>query len=168
LVAHGHADHAAPYFARAIGWLESQLRTDPRNRYHREWLGTALYQTGRWDDVRPVAEGLVAEFPDRPAYRRMVAMLAARRGDTASAERLLGEPRVQDMGLHLGARARIAAIAGDADRAASLLAEALDRGISEFQWDHADWRRDFERVQGDPRIRRLLVEGLDVDSARAR
>ena len=95
-------------------------------------------------------------------------MVAARRGDTAAAERLLGEPPIQDLGLHLAARARIAAIAGDADRAASLFAEALDRGISEFQWDHADWLLDFDRVRGDPRIRRLLIEGLDQDVGRAR
>jgi len=168
LVAHGHADHAPQYFTRAVTWLETQLRTDPRNRYYREWLGTAFYQTGRWDDAGRIADGLVADFPDRRVYRRMTAMVAARRGDTAAAERLLGEPPIQDAGLHLAARARIAAIAGDADRAASLFAEALDRGISEFQWDHADWLVDFDRVRGDPRIRRLLIEGLDQEVGRAR
>jgi DNA-binding SARP family transcriptional activator/TolB-like protein len=168
LIAHGYASDAPPYFTRAVDWLESQIRADPKNRYYREWLGSAFYQMGRWPDAQRIAYGLVADFPDRRSYRTMPALLAARRGDTASAASLLGEPRVADMGLHLAARARIAAIGGDPDRAASLFAEALDRGISEFQWDHADWRVDFARVLGDARIKRLLIEGVDRPDGKAR
>jgi len=74
---------------------------------------------------------------------------------------MLGQPQVQDQGSHLAARARIAAIQGDADRAVALLTEALDHGFAEYQWAHMDWRKDFERVINDPRIRRLLIDGFD-------
>jgi hypothetical protein len=74
---------------------------------------------------------------------------------------VLGEAPAHEPGPHLAARARIAAILGDADRALALLTEALDHGIPEFQWAHMDWWHDFERVSKDPRIRRLLIEGLD-------
>ena len=59
-------------------------------------------------------------------YRTMSALLAARRGDTAAATRVLGEAPAHEPGPHLAARARIAAILGDADRALALLTEALD------------------------------------------
>ena len=98
----------------------------------------------------------------------MTALLAARRGDTALATLLLGESKVQETGLNLAARARIAGILGDPDRAVALLTEALQRGVSEFQWAHADWAFDFQRVSGDPRIRRLLSEGLDQAEKPAR
>lgn len=167
LVAHGHPKRAGQYFDRAITWLETQRRNDPANRYYREWLVTALYQVGRWEDARPVADSMMADFPDQLRYHTAAALLAVRQGDTAGATRMLGEPRTQDPASHLGARARIAAIQGDADRAVALLTEALDHGYSEYQWAHMDWLKDFERVIKDPRIRRLLIDGFDRAEARA-
>lgn len=47
------------------------------------------------------------------------------------------------------------------NRGTALLTEALVHGVPEFQRAHMDWRKDFERVINDPRIRRLLIEGFD-------
>ncbi|MFN0178931.1 MAG: BTAD domain-containing putative transcriptional regulator [Gemmatimonadales bacterium] len=168
LIAHGHLEGANRYFTRAIEWLETQRRTDSGNRYYREWLATALYQAAKWEAARPIADSLVVEFPDRPYYPTMSALIAARLGDTARATRVLGDPPTQQRGYHLASRARIAAIMGDADLAVALLTEALGRGVSEYQWAHADWRRDFERMIDDPRIRRLLIEGFDGKEVVAR
>jgi tetratricopeptide (TPR) repeat protein len=157
LAAHGAADRAGPYFERAAAWLTEQLNADSTNNDYREWLAITYYQLGRLEDARGLAERLARELPDRPAYRRFQALVAARGGDTALAREKLGELSPTEAGAYFAARARMAAIAGDVDRAAALLGEALDRGVPTFHWAHSDWWIDFAPIARDARIRRILV-----------
>lgn len=157
LVAHGSADGARAYFERAEAWLTEQLHADPTNNDHREWLATTFYQLGRLEDTRRLAERLAAELPDRMVFRTLQALVAAREGDTVRAREKLGEPSPAELGAHFAARARLAAVGGDADRAAALLGEALDRSVPTFNWAHSDWWIDFAPLAADTRIRRILV-----------
>jgi tetratricopeptide (TPR) repeat protein len=157
LVAHGASDQARAYFERAEAWLTEQLRADSTSNDHREWLASSYYQLGRLEDARRLAERLAAELPDRMTFRVLQALVAARGGDTGRAREKLGDPSPADLGAHFGARARLAAVTGDADRAAALLGEALDRSVPTFHWAHSDWWIDFAPLAADPRIRRIMV-----------
>lgn len=90
-------------------------------------------------------------------FRGLAAVTAARRGDAAAAERWLGTAPPRDRGEFLSYQARLAAIAGDTERAISLLTTGLDAGIDGFAWLPGSAFRDFEGVERVARGRALLV-----------
>jgi tetratricopeptide (TPR) repeat protein len=159
ILAHGQGS-ARPYTDRAVRWLANQLARDPSNARHRYWLGTVLYDAGRWRDAEPYFESLAQEFPDNQGYRAFSALVTAHLGDTTAALRRLGSPPPYDRGEHTAYRARIAAIGGDKDQAIELLTEALHRGIDGWAWRHADARQEFKLLEGDPRFERLMKGDL--------
>ncbi len=155
LRAHGHSGWR-PYLDRAIRWLGNQLARDPSNPSHRYWLGTALYDGGRFWDARPYLEGLVREFPARRDFTWLAAVVTARLGDSAVAVHRLGEPPAYDRGEHTATLARIAAIAGDPSRAIDLLSEALHQGVDGWAWLHASAQQELAVLAGDPRYQALV------------
>jgi tetratricopeptide (TPR) repeat protein len=159
ILAHGQGS-ARPYTDRAVRWLANQLARDPANARHRYWLGTVLYDAGRWRDAEPYFESLAQEFPDNQGYRAFGALVRAHLGDTTAALRRLGSPPPYDRGEHTAYRARIAAIGGARDQAIELLTEALHRGIDGWAWRHADARQEFKLLAGDPRFERLMKGDL--------
>ena len=145
------------YGERAVAWLSNRLVATPTDRGHRYWLGCALYDLGRFEEARPYFEGLATEFPLRTRYRGLAAVVAARRGDRAAAERWLGAPAARDTGEGLAFRARVAAIRGDTEQAVALLTSAADRGIEAYPWIPGTAFRDFVGVANDPRGKALLT-----------
>ncbi len=156
LMAHGHPEAGETYLERAVHWLANQLTSNPDNWNHRYWLGSTLYDLGRYEEAAPYFESLVADYPERFSFRALLAVTAAREGDRALAERLLDPPPpAYEYGDLLVARVRIAAAVGDTDRAIDLLSQGLRQGLSNYAWLHASGVRDLAVLEADPRYRRL-------------
>jgi tetratricopeptide (TPR) repeat protein/TolB-like protein len=156
LMRRGREAEGRTYGERAVMWLTNRLVALPTDRAHRYWLGSALYDLGRFEQARPYFEGLAREYPERLQYRGLAALTAARRGDIAAAERWLGTAPLRERGDLLSFRARVAAVTGDTERAISLLTEALDAGIDGFAWLPGAAFRDLELVRSTARGRALL------------
>jgi tetratricopeptide (TPR) repeat protein/TolB-like protein len=155
--AHGRAFRSNALFKRAVTWLANQLARDPGNRAHRYWLGSALYDAGRWPEAEPYFTSLVADAPSRLDYRGLLALCQARAGRQAEAERTLGPRPSYNPGEHTIMRARLAAVLGRNDEALSLLTQAVTEGYDAWPWFHAVALRDFSVLTDDPRYRRLLA-----------
>ena len=132
------------YLSSAVDWLDRQLRAAPGRREHRYWLGSALYDLGRWREADTVFAALYRDFPDRDQYRGLAALARARLGDLRGAARLIGDPPRHARGEHTVFRARLAAIAGDTSAARALRQEALGQVPSGYAWMHASAFRDFK------------------------
>ncbi|MCU0633768.1 MAG: protein kinase [Gemmatimonadaceae bacterium] len=156
LMRRGREVEGRAYGERAVAWLTNRLVALPTDRAHRYWLGSALYDLGRYAQARPYFERLARDHPERLSYRGLAAVAAARGGDRASAMRWLGTAPRADRGEHLAFQARLAAIAGDTEQAISLLTAALDAGINGFAWLPGSAFRDFEALERSPRGRALL------------
>ncbi|HEU5185236.1 MAG TPA: serine/threonine-protein kinase [Gemmatimonadaceae bacterium] len=143
LAVHHDTARGTPYLLRAVAWLDGQLRADPGRREHLYWLGSALYDLGRWREADATFTALHRDFPDRFQYRGLAALARARVGDMRGAERLLGDPPRFDRGEHTAFRARLAAIAGDSTAARTLFQRALGEIVGGYAWLHASAFRDF-------------------------
>ncbi len=154
LEAHGHQG-AGRYLRRGVDWLANQLARDPSHRAHRFWMGTAQYDLGAFEDAEPYFESLAADYPDELLFRGSLALIAARRGDTAAARQRLGLAPRYGRGEYLSYQARLAAIGGDRERALGLWSEALGAGLNALAWIHAAAHRELEPLRDDPRFRRL-------------
>ena len=155
--AHGRGFRSNAYYKRAIAWLGTQLARDPRSRVHRYWLGSALYDAGRWPEAEPWFASLARDFPDRLDYRGMYALCRARGGHHADAARILGPRPAYNPGAHTVMRARLAAVAGHDDEALTLLSQAVAEGYEGWAWFHAVAFRDMSPLSEAPRYRRLLA-----------
>lgn len=158
LMRRGRQAEGRAYGERAVSWLTNRLVALPTDRSHRYWLGSALYDLGRFEQAQPYFEGLARDYPERLQFRGLAAVSAARRGDMAAAERWLGSAPPRERGEFLSYQARLAAIAGDTERAISILTTALDAGIDGFAWVPGSGFRDFEAVRETARGR-VLLEG---------
>jgi tetratricopeptide (TPR) repeat protein len=156
LMLHGREADGRKYAERAVPWFSNRLVATPNDRGHRYWLGSALYNLGRYEEARVHFEALAAEFPDRLRYRGLAALTAAHRGDTTAANNWLGKPEPRYHGEFLGFQARIAAITGNTERAINLLTNALECGIEAYPWIPGAAFRDFQPIMKDPRGRALL------------
>jgi len=142
LSAHGHPAEGKAFLERAVAWLGGQLALAPTDRPHRYWMGSALYDLGRYREAAVYFHALAKEFPDRLIYRGLAAVSAARTGDP-NPERILGDSTVpRERGEYTAWLARLAAIRGDQDRAAALFADAVRFGITGLPWWHASARND--------------------------
>ena len=143
LMAHGRQAEGTAYLRRAVAWLDAQLGMAPTDRSHRYWMGSALYDLGRYAEAAPHFEGIARDYPERIQFRGLVAVTAARLGaTTAEAEARLGPSAPHERGEHTAWRARIAAVRGDARSAASLFAEAIRLGVTGLPWWHATAHND--------------------------
>jgi tetratricopeptide (TPR) repeat protein len=142
LIVHHDSVRGSAYLNRAVDWLRRELRTEPGRREHRYWLGSALYDLGRWGEADATFSALHRDFPDRSQYRGLAALTRARRGDHRGAARLLGEPPRFARGEHTTFRARLAAIAGDTTSARAWYQRARSEIAPGFAWLHASAFRD--------------------------
>ncbi len=149
LAAHGRGFVANQYLNQAVHWLANQLLRDPANRAHRYWIGSALYDAGRWPESAPYFESLAQDFPDRRDYRAWHALTVARAGRHAEALQILGPRPKYNPGEHTYMLARLAAIAGNRSEAISLLARCAEEGYSGWPWVHATAYRDFSILEGE-------------------
>jgi tetratricopeptide (TPR) repeat protein len=156
LLRRGRIDDGRRYGARAIAWLTARLADEPRNRAHRYWLGSVLYDLGRFDAARPYFESLAREFPSRLEYRGLAALTAARRSDMSAATRWLGPAAPFEVAEHLVFCARIAAINGKTDDALTFLTSAAEHGIEHYAWLAGAAFRDLAALEKTPRGFALL------------
>lgn len=148
LLAHGYPASAGRYFERAIGWCRTQLAMDPSSRAHREWLGAALYDVGRWREAHDVLAALARDYPDRPGYARRAAAATARTTGVDLSSRFQ-DPKPWARSSDLFTRGRIAAALKDRERARLLFVEAVGLGIEGLPWLHASAARDLLELGPD-------------------
>jgi tetratricopeptide (TPR) repeat protein len=130
---HGHPEEAQRLLERAIAWYRQQPPTLARSRVQRGGLAMVTYYAGHLDEAQSLASRLGTTGPDSTAVVTLLGVIAARRGDTATAHAM--ESRLaHDQGRYaryepppLG-RARIAAALGDRERTVELLRVSLARG----------------------------------------
>lgn len=152
---HGTGD-AEPRYRQAVAWLEERLATQPGNRNHRDWLASALIGLGQHDSAERVLQGLWRERPERFGTRGQLALIAARRGDRAAADRLLADAPRHLRGEQSLFRARVAAILGDREGALNHLRAALRSGVDNWHWaTHHAWP-DFALLRDDQRFMALV------------
>jgi tetratricopeptide (TPR) repeat protein len=156
LMRRGHDADGRRYAQRAVAWLSNRLVATPNDRAHRYWMGSVLYDMGEFQGARPYFEGLAREFPDRLLYSGLSAVVAARRGDGAAANRWLVTAPARQTGDRLAYQARIAAIAGDTEQAVVLLTSAVEHGVEGYAWFPGAAFRDLAALANDPRGRALL------------
>lgn len=144
------------YATQAITWLSARLADTPRDPSHRYWMGSVLYDLGRYEAARPYFESLAREFPGKLEYRGLAAVVAARRRDQAAAERWLGPAAPSEIGEHLVFCARIAAINGHTESSLTMLTSALEHGVRHYPWLGSAAFRDLGVLEREPRGRALL------------
>ncbi|MBK6493803.1 MAG: protein kinase [Gemmatimonadetes bacterium] len=161
LAAHQRGDSLVR-FRQAVTWFEERLRNDPANRAHQTWLAQAYLGLGDWKAAERWLSIVDAKGPPRLFIRGLLATLAARRGDSAGAVRLLGPgPTAGHVdGEFLVYEARLAALRGDREEAIAKLSTALRLGVNNFHWVQHAVRQDFAAMAGDARYRKLMgLEG---------
>ncbi|MBL0179833.1 MAG: hypothetical protein IPP98_12010 [Gemmatimonadetes bacterium] len=161
LAAHQRGDSTAR-FRQAVTWLEERLRNDSTNRAHQLWLAQAYVGLGDWKAAEHWLSIVDAKGPPRLYIRGQLAALAARRGDSTLAVKLLGPgPTAGHVdGEFLVYEARLAALRGDTEEAIAKLSTALRVGVTNFHWVQHAVRQDFASMAGDARYRRLMgLEG---------
>ena len=161
LAAHQRGDSAAR-FRQAVTWLEVRLRNDSTNRAHQLWLAQAYVGLGDWKAAEHWLAIVDAKGPPRLYIRGQLAALAARRGDSTLAVKLLGPGLTAGHvdGEFLVYEARLAALRGDREEAIAKLSTALRVGVTNFHWVQHAVRQDFAAMAGDARYRKLMgLEG---------
>ena len=79
--------------------------------------------------------GLTREVPQRVSFRGMVVLADARLG-ARGLERRLEDGPVDDRSVLAFYRARLAAVEGNGERAAAILADAVRTGVDDLSWLH--------------------------------
>jgi tetratricopeptide (TPR) repeat protein len=167
LRAHGHPREAGAMLQRAVEWYRTEP-PDPEPE-HRLETALALYFAGRWGEARAELERALAENPEDSQARGTLGALAARRGDRAMAIEIdawlasrwreaddwSGETRAR----LTYARASIASLLGEHERALSLLRQAFDEGFPYIKGGYPSWLEvdpDMDPLRGDPRFQRIM------------
>jgi predicted Zn-dependent protease len=110
-------------------------------------LFSVQYYTERWDEARAAYQRLALSNSSSVMARAALGALAARRGDRPEAEQMDRwlAAHAGTGGIETLARARIAALLGQRERAVTLLRQAFDKGQGRV-FVHFD--PDFESLRG--------------------
>jgi tetratricopeptide (TPR) repeat protein len=173
LAAHGYPAEAKAVAALAVDRAVARLGSEPADSEIdlRSILLDVAYRAERWDQAGAVADSLLALDPSNFRALWRLASLAARRGDGAEAERIIGTiaaPKtpsvlayreVLDPNVTLArswlAGGAVAAILGDRDEAVRLAGRALANGAyGSFDLMHRE--KDFEPLRDYPPFQALL------------
>jgi hypothetical protein len=155
LLAHGDTSLARSYLERAHAWLTERRRDDPDYANYREWDALALYGLRRWREAADALEPLARDSSQRYSIRafRALAEYRARGGPPPDLPAALP----WDAGERALFQARVAAAAGQTDRALTGLNEALRLGVNGFPWVHGSAHHDLAPLAADPRFQRLMT-----------
>jgi tetratricopeptide (TPR) repeat protein len=130
----GRNEQAQRFFAGALP-LYGQDEVESASQDAQRGRARSLYYLRRWDDARKAFEHL-ANAPSNTStadWRSLLFLgsLAARRGDTAEVSRIRSELHASSMNPAIAQyfEARVAAVAGQRDRALELLATAISLGV---------------------------------------
>lgn len=139
---HGYRPESDELFDRLIKLYErapESERAQPRHQWER---ARALYMSGRWKEAAPLLEALAADRSDDVELQAYLASVAARRGDGATARKIVGEIGAQSGPRNTAAvmyiQARVAALLGEREEAVRLVREAISRGYTQNNMIHYD------------------------------
>jgi DNA-binding SARP family transcriptional activator len=154
LAAHGEGAAARALARETVAWF---ARTDSTSRALPPSLLSVYDLAGRPDDAWRSATRAVAERPGDPVVLGALGVAAARRGDIVTARRadsLLRAPVAYSLGFPALARARIAAVLGEGERAVALLQESFADGLWYPDLPHSD--PAFSRLRDTPAFRAVM------------
>jgi tetratricopeptide (TPR) repeat protein len=150
---------------RAVEWY----RTQPPDPEARLEPALALYFAGRWEEARAELERALVEDPEDFQGQATLGALAARRGDRRRAIEIDAwlASRWRDADDWSGetrprltfARASIASLLGERERALSLLRQAFDEGFPYINGGYPSWLEvdpDMDPLRGDPEFQRIM------------
>jgi tetratricopeptide (TPR) repeat protein len=143
--AHGHIRAARSMWERAVTWLETNPAAADAGPSRQSLLATALTGAERWEEAQSEWVRLMRVKSEAVSVdaRAAVGLIAARQGDTLTAERMAAElarlsgPYLR--GRHTLGRARIAASLGRREEAVRLVEAALAQGLPYSSSLHAEW-----------------------------
>jgi DNA-binding SARP family transcriptional activator/Tfp pilus assembly protein PilF len=158
LRAHGQEAAAQKALARAIAWHRSRPAIEAAMEVRRFMLGWILYQAGQFAEADSVFHALHREFPDNVEYIGQLGVIAARRGDRATARRRSDQLLGREVEAPIPGeesivwRAKIAALLGDRSEAMRLIVEAFGpQGTMELHGN-----RDFDGMKDYPPFREFI------------
>jgi serine/threonine-protein kinase len=167
LRAHGHPSEGMALLQRAVEWYRTQP-PDPEPE-HRLEAALALYFAGRWEEARTELERALVEDPENFQAQATLGALAARRGDRRRAMEVDAwlASRWRDADDWSGeerprltyARASIASLLGERERALSLIRQAFDEGFPYINGGYPSWLEvdpDMDPLRGDPEFQRIM------------
>jgi len=117
-----------------------------------------LYYMERWEEATALYRAMLATDSTSDLAHEALGALAARRHDrveTELMEQWLAGHRSREKGRSSYARARIAALLGETERAMTLLTQAFEEGLTHRMWVHVD--PDLESLKNLPAYRQLLA-----------
>jgi tetratricopeptide (TPR) repeat protein len=156
--AHGHGSAASEIVDRALEWYDEQPEESRAGAAGRMLRGQLLCLRADWDEAAAVFAALAADSVEIVDVLGYQGVIAARRGDIASARRLARDlaelqlPRLN--GTNTYWRACVAALLGDKDEAVALLQRAFSEGLGYGIWIHRDI--DFESLRDYPPFQELM------------
>lgn len=134
LAVHDHPAEAREVFRRIVAWRLALPAEDAKARTSRILLPAALFRSGNLDAADSALRGELAASPSDAAFLRWHGLVAATRGDTAEARRVMtalaGLNTPYDRGVNTVSRAEIAAVLGDSAEAARLVRQAMAEGLT--------------------------------------
>jgi tetratricopeptide (TPR) repeat protein len=155
LQAHGHPEAAQRVRERIIAWYGKAINDATRDDFPcMAAYFSVFYYAGRWDAARAGYEHLLAEDSTSIKAHAALGALAVRRGDKAEADRMEAWLVARGGPVPTRARARMAALRGDRQRAVDLLRDAFEQRIGGRMFLHLD--PDFKSLRDFPPYRELL------------
>ena len=161
LKAHGHAAEGEVLIDEAAEWYRAhpvEEQTIPTPVPCSMLLLAPIYYQGRWNEARTYYLRILASDSSNEAAHAAMGAIAARRGDrddAAAMDRWLAAHPSVRRGRSTYARARIAAILGDRERAMDLLQQAFNEGLNHRMFIHVD--PDMEPLHDLPAYRQLFA-----------
>jgi tRNA A-37 threonylcarbamoyl transferase component Bud32/tetratricopeptide (TPR) repeat protein/TolB-like protein len=158
--AHGHPKEGQEVLKQVVAWYQAHPAVDAASSDHEPclWLQlSAFYDAGWWDEARAGYDRLAAEDSASVKARAALGAIAVHRGDQAEVSRMdqwLASHRAGSRGRATYARARLAALLGDRERAVALLRQAFDEGLHARESPHID--PDFESLRDYPPYQELM------------
>ena len=154
---HLHADESRLVLGKLLAWIGSRSSSEAQSEAVRLLRAQALELLGRFDEAQAVTDSLVTAQPKNDVYLGLSGVIAARKGDRTTAQRIALTLSSADRPVHGGLnsvrRAGIAAILGDKDAAVQLLADAIAQGYSDIYWSDSD--TNVESLRGYASFERL-------------
>lgn len=157
---HGLNREASLVYQQLVPWYQARGRGATED--DRRDFGSVLFSLSMDDSATIQFRKLLSDFPKsgwRTRYTGHLAVLAAKRGDSITANQLINSvpPKTQQWpGENSYWRARVEAQIGHKPEAVSLLRRAFDEGYPQISLSHATWY-DFPTLQGYPPFEALVA-----------
>jgi len=161
LRAHGRLEAGMARIADAADWYRTrpaEERSGPIPLSCSIRLLVPLYYLERWEEATALYRAMLEADSTSDLAHEALGALAARRRDrveTVRMEQWLATHDSREKGRSTYARARIAALLGETERAMRLLDQAFDEGLKHRMWVHVD--PDLESLKNLPAYRQLLA-----------